>query len=164
MHEKSHESVAASARASEESKQPKTLSDAAREFGREMRDYAFAHPALTHADQVEFAKSGKFSRLLNLSPVAAIHVMLTVSPSDDPADPLLFWHVSMSYVSRLSGRPKTVELWTSGEHRRVRKLLPEFLGDAGAANSEAFLRTKTALHCSRHFTDKEMTRIGREGL
>jgi hypothetical protein len=164
MHEKIHSAAAPAEPVASDSNKPKTLSDAAAEFGPEMREYAFTNPALTHEDVTDFAKSGKFSRLLNLSPFTAIHVMLTVSPSDDKNDPLLFWHVSMSYVSLHSGRPKSVSLWTAAERARIRKLLPEFLGDAGAPDAEDYLRTPTALHCTRHFTDEEMTRIGRDGL
>lgn len=164
MHEKNHAAAAQTEPTAGDANKPKSLSEAAIEFGKEMRDHAFAHPALSHADVTAFAKSGKFSRLLNLSPVTAIHVILTVAPSEDPADPLLFWHVSMSYVSRLSGRPKCASLWTGAEHRRIRRLLPEFLGDAGAREAEAYLRTASALHCTRHFTDEEMTLIGRAGL
>lgn len=128
-------------------------------IGKQMRAYAAMHLSLTKDDCAPQAKSGKFSHLLHTSYMWTIHMMLTVSPAADETDPALFWHASMSIVSRVTSRPKTVGLWTVAERRKVTDLLPALLGDAGDVATQEFIKTTSALHCTRRLTADELARI-----
>lgn len=125
-----------------------------------MRAFAVENPCLTHEAVNAAAVSGKFSRFVRVKNTLAIYVLLTISPSERETD-APFWHCSMSLVSAATGRPKTVGLWTTAELKNIRRLLPEFLGEAGDKDTQGFLRTKTALHCCRNMTAAEVKQLGK---
>jgi len=136
--------------------------DFIKQISEPMQEYALANAHLTHSAHFEGIKTGDFSKFIAIQKTVYLHVILTISPAENEVD-APFWHCSMSLVSKETGTPKTIGLWTKGERENIRKLLPSFLGERGLKYTQGFMKTKTALHCHRYLRTEELEMVrGRE--
>jgi len=152
IHEEQHQSAAGE-------QKPPSAREIIEQIGNEMQIYALENPTLNHNENSVRVSRGDFSRFLQISNTVLLHVIMSISPADDQND-LPFWHCSMSLISKESGRAKTFQLWTARDKQNIRRLLPQFLGNRGKAETEGYMKTKTALHCHRDLTREELELIG----
>lgn len=131
-----------------------------RTTGEEMQSFALEHPILTHEAHVELSRSGEFSKVIPAGKMIALHVRLTISPSDEETVIPPHWHLSMSLISLGSGKPKTYQLWMKRERTFAVWVMPQFLGERGVISTQYFSNTKTALHCYRDLSANELKTIG----
>lgn len=125
-----------------------------------MQESAFENPILKVEDMTTAVGSGKFGATLPYTAGWNISLLLTVSPEDD--DSGHFWHASIAFVSKHTGQPKSLRLWTRKEFgisKDVLDLMLQSVGKGAEAEKAEIKRTGLARHGYKDLSEEEAEAI-----
>jgi hypothetical protein len=127
------------------------------------QETAFSDPIKTASEIESALSSGRFNKTVNVARHWMLSVTLTVSPSDDDSE--YFWHCSVAYINRQSGKPLPTWAYTAKDTAVSTAVIREYLGDVGEPGGRGinFKTVKIARHGYKHLNEFEKEHV-EEGL